>query len=254
METQVHAGPVTPPLKHDEHMITVPGLPPMQARHIMIASVHFEPRQERFMHSGRRTFVLPAAPKGGVVYMPVYDSQQAIPTWQSFQQESPEMVPGPVAVETIVKDLEDSWGWIQLKTGNFRLGISRIAGETCTPDEMKRLIGLETTMCRRAVEEADALHQSGDPKGRAMITSFHRACLDWLGSEKREWYHQIEMGRTKTGPLSGQKIPMEALADGSHDLLKWYAGNGLDPADFGDHYISELFKKKPHLRKAAEQK
>lgn len=200
------------------------------------------------MHSGRRTFMLPAAPKGGVVYMPVYDSQQSIPTWQAMDQENPNMVPGPVAVETIVTDLEDAWGWVQLKTGNFRLGISRIEGDTCTDSELKRLMGLETTMCRRAVEEADSLYTSGDPKGRALITSFHRACLDWLGSEKRPWYHEIEMGRTKTGPLSGTKIPMEALSDAGQNLLTFYATSGLNPEDFGDTYIADLFKKKPELK------
>ena len=249
METQT----VTPPA----HAVMVPGLPqPIQARKMVLASVHFEERHAKFMHSNRQPFVLkPPTTKGEVAYLSVYDSMQFVPQWSSADGE-PTPGPMPVPVESIIKDLEDNWGWAVLKNGPVRLGVMRIAGETCTEKEKRDLMKLEELACRRAVEEADSLHQTGDPKARALITQFHRDCLTWLGSERRPWFHEIELGNMKVGPLSGTRIPMEAMADGPHDLLKWYASNGLDPLSFGDTHIAEFFKKHPEVktRLAAEAK
>lgn len=231
-----------------EHVIHVPNYPsPIVARKMVIASVHFEERNIQFMHSNRQTFNLKAAPKGEVSYLSVYDSTQFVPQWPSNDGE-PMSAPMPVPVETIMKDLEDNWGWAILKSGPVRLGIMRIAGDTCTEKEKQNLIKLEELACRRAVEEADSLHQTGDPKARALIQPFHRACLEWLGSERRPWYHQIELGNMKVGPLSGTRIPMEALSDAGQNLLAFYAQSGLDPAEFGDTFIADLFKKKPELK------
>jgi hypothetical protein len=258
METQTHSGPVMPPMKiltpthptaeapkPQEGVVYMQGFGEVQGRRIMIASVHFEPRSARFWHSNRRQFQIDAAPKGGVVYLPVFDSQQWVPQATSFDEELKNMVPMPVGVQTIVQDLEDAWGYIQTsQQGNFRIGIGKVAGDRATEEELKTLLMYEERMCRAVVDEADGFHKSG----KGIITKFHRGCLDWLGSEKRDWYNEISLGRMKTGPLSGLKIPMEALSDAGQNLLTFYAQSGLNPLDFEDAFIAELFKTKPELK------
>lgn len=260
MDTQTHQGPVVPPLKNmapaqapatPEPTLVIPGIPsPIQARHLTLASAHFEPRTNRFWHSNRQLFLMPKAPKGELRYLRVYDSQQFIPQFASFN-EPPGLMPAPVPVETIARDLVDGWSWMQLsRQKNLRVGIDLIAGDEATDAEKKKLIDTEERLCRAAVNEADQFHKSG--KGE--ITDFHRSCLDWLGSEKRDWYNEIQLGRTKISPISGTRIPMEAMFDQGQSLVKFYVEMGLDPAEFGDDHIAAFLKKKPEIRQKFAQK
>lgn len=242
----------------DGRAILMPGFGPVQARRMTLMSVHFAPKVcKEFFHSGRRWVTIDKGSAESPAYCHVYDSQQLVPdTASMFSMEPgdrrPSDIPMPVRVETIVGDLLRLWCTSSMGASNkFSAGIILIKGSTATPDEISKGVQMEGSLCRALVEEADRYYI--DPKtGRIELK--HRQALEWLGSEKRAWYHQIEIGRMKTGALSGTRIPMEALADGGQSLLDFYIGSGLDPLDFGDTHVANLLKSKPDIRKTTERR
>jgi hypothetical protein len=234
------------------------GFGPVTPRAVTIMSCHFLPCTNRFWHSGRREFFLPAASKdknNEIVwtYCTVFDSQQWVANISS-DNIGPNAVPVssampmPVTVESIIHDLVSQWGY--LGTGQmtrYRLGIFPIAGRMGTAEEKKKALKFQEAACRAIVEEADRIHASG--KG-GPITELHRGALDWLGSEKRSWYKPIEMGRNKKSVATGNIIPMEALVDGAVDLIEFYVRHNLNPKDYGDEYLAN----KTHLLDAARKR
>ena len=229
--------------------MVIQGLGVIQPRVLTIASVHFEPRPRPDLHHSRQfDLTLPAAPKGKYVTRSFCDSQQAVRNFYGDpSNDTPEFVPMPVPVDLLADSLLDAWcrsGMDAFGKSRPRPGIILLAGNTPTEAEMKQMIGLETTLCRAVVEEADRLEKTG--KGE--ITDFHRKALEWLGSEKRSWYKQIELGKTKRSPVSGNLINADATVDEGVDMVEWYVKYGLKPDDYGDDFIASMFKRDPGLR------
>jgi hypothetical protein len=214
------------------------GLGAVAPRKLTICSVHFEPKTERFMHSRRRTFFMPAAKKGSYSLLDVYDSQQAVRNTSDPEADSASFIAMPVPVETIANSLVSSWAGSFIGVmGRNRPGIDRIEGDKPTDKELARLNKWEEALCRAAVEEADKI-EKGTQKG--IITDFHRKALEWLDSEKRTWYRPIELGHTKVSVVSGNRIPMAALADNGEDLIEYYVKYDLEPLDFEDAHINKM--------------
>lgn len=249
-------------------VLFMPGYGDVAARSRTIASVHFDVRDHHgFFHSKGRSFMLAPGKRSQPSYLKVWDSQQWTTDTASlhgYQQGMPKPadIPYPVAVETVVGDLLKVWrpyfSTIGKDTKGFKsqlarkpdVGIMVIAGDVATPEEIAELDRLEVAHCRSMVEEADRFHRSGD----GVILDYHRKCLEWLGSERRDWYAVIEGGRMKKSPISGTRIPMEALADGGIELIEFYLKNGLNPLDFGDEFVDSLLKKSPQIRATVERR
>lgn len=249
----------------NEEAIFLPGYGDIKARSITIASVHFQPRNyDGFFHSKNRNFYLAPGSMGKPAYRKVWDSQQwcqdtaALHAMQAGM-DRPEDIPHPVAVTGIVTDLLTKWQpfWSVMRIGNLPqlgrkpdVGIIAIAGDIATPEEIHQMDSLEAAHCRSMVEEADRFHRNGSGE----ISDYHRDCLKWLGSEKRDWYAQIEGGHMKKSPISGNRIPMEALADQGIILMDFYIQQGLDPADFDDEFVVAMWKKNPNIRATIERR
>lgn len=237
----------TPVSAQFEPMV-IPGLGTIQPRIMTIASVHFEPRNRPDIHHSRHLNLnLPAAPKGKYVTCSFCDSQQAVRNTGDPDQSVATYIPMPVPVDVIAASLIDAWGragvdaWGKARP---RPGIILLKGKEPTADEMKQMIGLETALCRVAVEEGDRIEKTG--KGE--ILDFHRNALSWLDSEKRNWFKVIERGKTKTSAVTGNQINMNATVDEGTDLIEYYVKYNLNPADYGDDHIAGLFKRDGGLK------
>lgn len=229
----------------------IPGLGTIQPRTLTIASVHFEPRQRPDLHHSRHIpMFLPAAPKGKYVTCTVCDSQQMIRNTSDPNEATPTGLPMPVPVDVIAQSLLDSWchAGVDLKNNaRPRPGIILLKGDTPDEEEMRRMLKMEEILCRAGVEEADQIEKTGE--GR--ILQYHRDCLSWLGSERREWFKPIERGLTKKSPASGNMINMNATVDDKGtDLIEYYVKYALKPEEYGDEHIAAMFKNNPTLRES----
>lgn len=230
-----------------EATISMFGFGDVPARGITIASVHFQDLDYHdFFHSRNRSFKLAAGKVSEPAYRRVWDSQQMTPdtsalaTYQAGEPW-PDAIPKPVQVPIIVSDLLVKWQPYYSSDGKGIMampyrGIIAIEGQVATSEEIARMDAMEAAHCRALVEQADRFHRSG----KGTITEYHRKCLEWLGSERREWFAPIEAGVTKISAISGNRIPMKALADQGLDLLAFYQRNGLNPEDYGDTFAAEL--------------
>jgi hypothetical protein len=241
------------PVFEDEEVPMLPtGLGPVEARKVVIASVHFQDLRNRFMHSGRKEFVLPAPKKGLVSYVNIYDSVQVVSD-HSDQDTPGELTPKHVLVETIVSDLIRTWGNLHTSMmGVKKVGVMAIKGELATPAELRELNSVEETLCRSLVEEADMI-EKGAVKG-GVITEVHRKALEWLDSENRGWYRSIEKGHTKRSVISGNRIPLAAIVDDGADLIEYYVKYGLNPLDYEDTHIDAMLKANPKIRQLTEER
>lgn len=228
----------------------------VQPRSMTIISYHFMEMKARFMHSARRVFVLPAFSREmkEPTSVVVYDSQQyvedaaGLATLQPGEMRPPS-IPMPVRVETIVQDLETNWctGYMGVM-GRIRPGIGRITGTIATDQEKSRYSKQQESLCVALVQEAHQIHQ-GKIKN-LLITDVHRKALDYLDSEKADWYKPIEKGHTKLSPITGNRIPMEAAFDGGQDILRYYIQYGVDPIVYGDEFMSRMMKDRPEVVEA----
>lgn len=236
------------PYQYEPTMLAMAGLAPVMPRSMTVCSVHFKEMKERFAHSGRRPFTLPAAEKGKYTILRFFDSQQAIHNTSMGQDsDSREFIMMPVTVDSIAADLRANWcgGYIGAM-GKFPPGIDIIAGTFPTEAELAALNAKQARMCRALVEEADAI-EKGTIKN-VIINDDHRKALEWMGSEKRSWFRPIEKGYSKISVITGNHIPMEALADGGQDILEYYVKYDLDPLMYQDEHVAKLFADRPAMR------
>lgn len=236
------------PNQHQPLMLSLTGLGPVMPRSMTVCSVHFKTMTERFFHSNRRIFILPAAPKGKYTVLKFYDSQQPVHSTNMLQDnDMREFIPMPVSVESIAGDFRRNWcGGYVGAMGKFPPGIDIIAGELPTEAELAALNKRQERMCRALVEEADGI-EKGTIKN-TIINDDHRAALEWMGSEKRSWFRPIEKGYSKISVITGNHIPMEALADGGQDILEYYVKYDLDPLMYQDEHAAKLFAEKPAMK------
>lgn len=237
-------------------MLNLPGLGQFTPRQKTMVSVHFNACHNRPHHSGRRMYTLEAAPRDSYTKIVLYDSQQMYPDLSDAMAppENRAILPMPVTVESIVAALKSLWttGGVGAM-GMFPPGIDVIEGDEPTAAELTRLRATQERLCRALVEEGDAIKAGNGPKGhRIGIT--HRKALEWLGSEKRDWFKPIEQGVMKKSAVSGNQIPMEAQYDGTVDLLEHYVKYGFDPLEYGDTFVADMFKKKPEMKRAIERR
>lgn len=235
------------PHQHEPAMLALSGLGPVMPRSMTVCSVHFRTMKLRFFHSNRRWFVLPAAEKGKFTLLKFYDSQQAVHNTNHQDSDERQFLPMPVSVESIAQDFRENWcaGYIG-PMGQFPPGIDIIAGEYPTEAELVALNAKEERMCRALVEEGDAI-EKGTLKN-VRIGDDHRDALEWMGSEKRSWFRPIEKGYSKISVITGNHIPMEALADGGQDILEYYVKYDLDPLMYQDEHAAKLFAEKPAMK------
>ncbi len=243
--------PITALLEPNPHqleplMLQLTGLAPVAPRSMTVCSVHFKTKTLRFWHSNRRTFVLPAASKGKYTVMKFYDSQQGVMNVDR-DTGNRDPLPMPVPVEAIAQDFRSNWGsGYTGPMGKFPPGIDIIAGDFPTEAELAALNAKEERMCRALVEEADAI-EKGSVKG-INIGDDHRMALERMGSERRSWFKPIEMGDVKVSVITGNRIPMEALADNGADIPEYYVKYELDPLMYGDKHVAKMFEDKPDMK------
>lgn len=242
-----------------QETLTMFGFGDVPARKRVIASVHFRAMDyDGFWHSKNRSFKLAAGKMSAPSYLPVYDSQQNTTDTSALMDYRagmpwPEMIPKPVRVESVVIDLLAKWQPFWTSDGKQiamkpYVGIIEIAGDVATAEEIKRMDSMEQSHCRSLVEEADRFHRNG----KGTISDYHREALTWLGSERRDWFAPIEAGLQKISAISGNRIPMKALADQGLDLLAFYQRNGLNPEDYGDTFAAELLTR-PTVKKSVAE-
>lgn len=235
------------PHQFEPAMLSLSGLGPVMPRSMAVCSVHFRTMKLRFFHSNRRLFVLPAAEKGKYTLLRFFDSQQAVHNTNQQDSDERQMLPMPVSVDSIAQDFRLNWcsGYVG-PMGKFPPGIDIIAGEFPTAAELATLNAKQERMCRALVEEADAI-EKGTVKG-VIIGNDHRDALEWMGSEKRSWFRPIEKGYSKISVITGNHIPVEALADGGQDILEYYVKYDLDPLMYQDTHVAKLFADKPAMK------
>lgn len=236
------------PYQLEPAMLSLSGIGPVAPRSMTVCSVHFRTMKLRFHHSGRRLFVLPAAEKGKFTVLRFFDSQQAVHnTAMQGDSDVREYLPMPVPVESIAQDFRSNWcaGYVG-PMGRFPPGIDVIAGEYPTKVELDALNDRQERMCRALVEEGDAIEKGTIKNVR--IGDDHRDALEWMGSEKRSWFRPIEKGYSKVSVITGNHIPMEALADGGQDILEYYVKYDLDPLMYQDEHAAKLFAEKPAMK------
>ncbi len=235
----------TPP----QETLMTHGFGPTVARSKTLMSVHFERKTHQFFHSRRRSFVLEPAARDRPTFCTVYDSQQIVPDTGQLAalqpgEPHPQDLAMPVPVEFIVQDLLRLWSRANLGVAaKTPCGIIALAGDQPTKQEIAKAVAMEDQLCRALVLEADGIHQGKE--GR--IEKRHRDALGWMGSERREWFEEIQIGVSKMGAISSKRIPMEALVDGGLPLMAFYIENGLHPEDFGDTYVANMWKNKPSI-------
>lgn len=236
---------------------TLPGLGQVTPRALTLASAHFEDMDAHLWHHGKRLYHLPApkVPNLGelrmesVSLLTVYDAQQWIPIIEDPEQP-PRLRPAPVPVEGVALDLLNLWTKNRAGVAaTVYPGIMQLKGPSPTKEEFDRLISLESAHCAALIEEADRIWVTKQGK----IQPNHRSALEWMGSTRREWFKPIEPGRTKRSVVTGRDINWDALADGGEKLVDYYLLYNLNPENYGDAYVSGLFKDPKFLRDQLER-
>lgn len=234
----------------DVPLLYVPGLAPIVPRSRTLMSCHFRPLRERFWHSGRREFFVPACRRGEFRYITVYDSQQEC--MNTSDPHTPPNMAGSimrsVSVESIVQNLIENWGWMNTgQMSRVRLGVFEIKGTAGTEEEKRHAQRFADASAKQLVEVADRIHL-GLVKG--VIDDLYRDALEYLGSENKPWYRGIEPGTMKRSVVSGNRIPVSALVDQGVDLIEYYVKYGLNPMDYEDSYLRD----RPELLRMARKR
>jgi hypothetical protein len=170
---------------------------------VTIASIYpIERVAERPKYRGL-PYVIPAAPKGEVVYLTVDDEVQQLKIPLSDMT-----VPQTVFANDIANCLVSGW------TGNGPLmapgqqpGITVIAGTAATPEEKLAMEEAQTQYFMRWVEWADGMERDKKASG---ITALARVACRWLLLE-REWLREITAGSIIPCRFCGKSISVGAV-------------------------------------------
>lgn len=236
-------------------LVRMEGFGPIAPESRTICSVHFREKKLSFMHSARREFKIPEVDRGKYTTMDFFASLQA--TFNGVNEQGVhEFIGKPVPVDAIAQDFVANWcSGSAGSTANYPPGIGLIAGRHPTKAELAFLMSRQTAYCRALVDEGDRIEKgTADKFGPQRHTQDHRDALAWLGSEKRTWAREIQLGYEKTSVVSGKRIPMEALSDGGQDLLEWYVKYDLDPVDYQDTHVAGMFENRPELKNVIRQR
>lgn len=202
-----------------------------------ICSIFPEKLEHHMLHAGgRKTYSLPAVPKGGYALLRVYDTWTLTRNLVEVNAAGDGSLEGhdimqrsPVHCQGVADDLIRMWA--QDAPGNAsgaKPGVMIIADATPTQLELDGLNEIQTTYFRWLVMKADEFFITGK---REYITDDHRRALRWLGSEDRDWYRKIATVLKKQCPACAEEINAQATVCKfcATNLIKFYRDIQMEP-------------------------
>ncbi len=193
---------------------------------IRICSVYPLEKSAERRHKLYTKYVLPAAPRDAYSLCIVFDTYEAISTWnENPTGKEQHITPGHIPVQVVADDLVSSWSHqtIASQKGHGP-GIGQIKGDEPTEAELAHLRERQRAFFEWCIQDGNDKHLSGEQKN---ITHIHRCAALWLlgeAAQQLSWYPKMEQRTVKNCPRCAKQI-LEAALGCEHcslDLIDWY--------------------------------
>ncbi len=151
-------------------------------------------------------------------------------TWaRDFTQDKERFFPHPVPARDVAEDLHRAWASDAIEAdGNAGPGMTVIAGDEPTADELEFVREKQTTYFRRLVVDGHTMHSRGQLKD---ISDLHRAGATWMGANNLPWLPKLEQVQMKPCPACANEIRAMAVVCQfcNQNLPDFYLKYGIVP-------------------------